>query len=518
MILLAACLFLAAINAHPGHSHHHDSDDEEEETDVKSHVMNLNEENFAQTIAEHDVALVMFFAPWCGHCKNLKPHFAEASNKLASNEKIALAKVDCTVEETLCQLNKVKHYPTLVIYNNGVPEPWEGERTAKGIEESVLAELLPPVTSISSEEELIKFNEANPVSVVGFFDNDHDDRYAQFKTIVGKLKKFAKFGSVVNKEFASKYASKSPSVVVFKKDQDKSEFANADFEVEELVKFIRYSILPLVGEINGQTYKKYDGAGLPLVYLFINPADADAKEAVLAAATPVAKKALGKAIFCWVDHSKYPQQAKYMGLSGDVVPSAAIEVAAKAQKFLKSESEEFNLDTFDKFIGEFLADKLEPFVKSEPIPEDNNGPVKVVVAKTYNEIVLDTTKDVLVEFYAPWCGHCKNLEPIYKQLGEHFATTAKSVVIAKIDATANDVPSELGITGFPTILYFRANDKTPLSFEGHRDFDSLSNFVSSNASVEKHAETQETTQEQEPVKTTTTEETAESKPSHHDEL
>ena len=43
---------------------------------------------------------------------------------------------------------------------------------------------------------------------------------------------------------------------------------------------------------------------------------------------------------------------------------------------------------------------------------------QVVVGKTFNEIVNDPTKDVLIEFYAPWCGHCKSLEPIYNELGE----------------------------------------------------------------------------------------------------
>lgn len=43
---------------------------------------------------------------------------------------------------------------------------------------------------------------------------------------------------------------------------------------------------------------------------------------------------------------------------------------------------------------------------------------QVVVGQTFDEIVNDPNKDVLIEFYAPWCGHCKNLEPIYKELGE----------------------------------------------------------------------------------------------------
>lgn len=60
-------------------------------------------------------------------------------------------------------------------------------------------------------------------------------------------------------------------------------------------------------------------------------------------------------------------------------------------------------------------------MKSEEIPADNSAPVKVVVGKQFDEIVLDETKDVLVEFYAPWCGHCKALEPKYDELAKKLA-------------------------------------------------------------------------------------------------
>lgn len=61
------------------------------------------------------------------------------------------------------------------------------------------------------------------------------------------------------------------------------------------------------------------------------------------------------------------------------------------------------------------AGKLEKVVKSEDPPKDNSGPVKVVTAKTFDDIVF-SGKDVLIEFYAPWCGHCKSLEPTYQKV------------------------------------------------------------------------------------------------------
>lgn len=48
---------------------------------------------------------------------------------------------------------------------------------------------------------------------------------------------------------------------------------------------------------------------------------------------------------------------------------------------------------------------------------------QVVVAENFDSIVNDESKDVLIEFYAPWCGHCKNLEPKYKELGEKVRNT-----------------------------------------------------------------------------------------------
>lgn len=102
-----------------------------------------------------------------------------------------------------------------------------------------------------------------------------------------------------------------------------------------------------------------------------------------------------------------------------------------------------------------------------------------MVAHSYKDIVLDDTKDVLIEFYAPWCGHCKSLAPKYDELGELFAPFADKVVIAKVDATANDVPDD--IQGFPTIKLYPAGKKeAPVNFSGARTVEDLAEFVKEN--------------------------------------
>lgn len=83
----------------------------------------------------------------------------------------------------------------------------------------------------------------------------------------------------------------------------------------------------------------------------------------------------------------------------------------------------------------------------------------MVVGKTFDAIVMDPQKDVRIEFYAPWCGYYKQLEPIYTNLGEKYKGQ-KDLVITKIDAPANDITSDpYKVKGFPTIYAAPSGDQ-----------------------------------------------------------
>ena len=86
---------------------------------------------------------------------------------------------------------------------------------------------------------------------------------------------------------------------------------------------------------------------------------------------------------------------------------------------------------------------------------------------------------MLVEFYAPWCQHCKEFLPKYEKLG-YKVRRVDSLIIAKIDATANEVKG-FNIRGYPTIKFFPAKNKKGIDYKGELETDELYKFIKAKA-------------------------------------
>lgn len=144
---------------------------------------------------------------------------------------------------------------------------------------------------------------------------------------------------------------------------------------------------------------------------------------------------------------------------------------------------EVTVEKLKAFGEDFLGGKLRAFYKSDPIPENNEGDVKIVVGNNFDDIVLDESKDVLLEVYAPWCGHCQALEPTYNKLAKHLRDI-ESLVIAKMDGTTNEHP-QAKAEGFPTLLFFPAGNKSinPIPVEADRTVVALYKFIKKHASI-----------------------------------
>uniref|UniRef100_A0A4W5NP88 Protein disulfide isomerase family A, member 5 n=1 Tax=Hucho hucho TaxID=62062 RepID=A0A4W5NP88_9TELE len=103
--------------------------------DKPSSVSHLGMEDFREALKKKKHALVMFYAPWCPHCKNAVPHFTTAADLFKEDRKIAYAAVDCTKgqNQELCKQESVEGYPTFNYYNYGkFAEKYNGDRGEAG--------------------------------------------------------------------------------------------------------------------------------------------------------------------------------------------------------------------------------------------------------------------------------------------------------------------------------------------------------------------------------------------------
>ncbi|EHY52657.1 hypothetical protein HRR83_006847 [Exophiala dermatitidis] len=102
-----------------------------------------------------------------------------------------------------------------------------------------------------------------------------------------------------------------------------------------------------------------------------------------------------------------------------------------------------------------------------------------LIPSNFDKVVFESNKPALVEFFAPWCGHCKNLAPVYEELATAFANSGNKVTIANVDADKHkDLGKRFGVQGFPTLKWFDGKPGSePEDYNGGRDLESLTKFI-----------------------------------------
>ena len=175
--------------------------------------------------------------------------------------------------------------------------------------------------------------------------------------------------------------------------------------------------------------------------------------------------------------------AEYIGVKESDLPSVRIADTRVDLKKYNMEGE-INEKNILKFIEDWENNKLKPHLKSAEIPKENNGDVFVVVGKNYEKEVINNDKDVMLLFYAPWCGHCKALHPKYEEVAKKLKEKNPKLLMAKIDATENEVEN-INISGFPTVKFYPGNkkNKMPIDYNGDRSVDDMIKFIKTNAAT-----------------------------------
>jgi len=245
--------------------------------------------------------------------------------------------------------------------------------------------------------------------------------------------------------------------------------------------FVSSESLPLVVDFNQETAQKIFSGEIKSHLLAFLSAKADSYADDVTMLKSIAVENKGKMLFVTIntDEEDHKRILEFFGIAESELPTfRAIKLGEDMAKF-KPDSDAIELENIKAFVAKFLAGELKQHLMSEEIPEDwDKEGVKVLVGKNFHDVAMDAAKDVLVEFYAPWCGHCKQLVPVWDKLGEKYKDHA-SIVIAKMDSTANEL-EEIKVQGFPTIKLIKAGTNEIIDFDGERTEAGFVKFLEAN--------------------------------------
>jgi len=460
-------------------------DTETDEVKEEEDVVVTTTGNWDKTVPADKNVLVEFYAPWCGHCQSLAPEYAKAAGKLKEMKSdITLSKVDATVETKLAEKYGVQGFPTIKFFKKGTPMEYSGGRTADEIVAWLNKKTGPPAKVVATAEEVKAFVESKDVAVVGFFADKESELAKAFISAAEGIDdiEFA----TATPDASGEYDVKEDKIVVFKKfDDGRADYAGAAV-AEDIAKFVKAESLALVTEFSDEAAPKIFGGDIKSHLLLFISKKAETFKDTLATFTGVAKGFKGKVLFVYIDVDVEDNQRvlEFFALKAEDCPTLRlIKLEGDMTKFVPAKKD-LDEATIKEFVSDFLDGKLKPHLMTEEVPEDwDKNPVKVLVGKNFKEVAQDGGKKVFVEFYAPWCGHCKQLAPIWDKLGEKYKDHA-DIIIAKMDSTANEV-EDVKVQSFPTLKYF-ANGEV-VDYKGGRTFDDFVKFLDSDGKTQDSA-------------------------------
>jgi len=447
------------------------------------HVVSLGDADFDDHVAKYKYVLAEFFAPWCGHCKSLAPEYEKAAEHFSGVEVeggLSIVAVDATEAKDLAAKFEVQGFPTLKFLVNGEATDYQGGRTKDEIVAWLNKKTGPPALTIEDAESFQKFTESESVKVFGYFSSLESDAAKEFIA-----------AAEVNDDAPFAYSTvvsgglEADSVVVLRDfEGEEAEVKCETLTKDEINKCVSDNSLPLIVPFSQENAPKIFGGAITQHLLVFLDNESDDAKTVLGHVQPVATENKGDYVFVSVDKSD-DRILEFFGIAEEDLPTARIvEMLDSGMKKFSIE-EAVSTESLKSFVAAHKAGELKQALKSEEDIADEEQPkdgnVWVLVGKNHDRIALDGTKNVLVEYYAPWCGHCKKLAPEYEKVAEHYKEDG-DVIIAKMDSTANEVES-VSVQGFPTLQFYPkgvTDADEAVDFDGSRDEEGIKTFIEAN--------------------------------------
>lgn len=484
------------------------------------HVLSLTAETFDDVVQRSGRVLVEFYAPWCGACKALEPEYQRAAAEMKEeNLSTVLAKVDATVEKELAEKHGVSEYPTLKYFVQGEePREYGGNFTASGIKAWLRKRELPAASILTEEQAATYIADAERFAKHGgaMPDGTQKGSFRLVAKVVNKSARAKAFLSALQDHLVDwEVVSLASQMVYLPKSTDpkgpatslvlwREGFEDPDAKMVEytgkwvesaIAKWVKSSVYPLVGNVF--SHKLYSGTapgfgndGAVVVVLDDGAEDGEDEDklrpSVMKELVPLAASE-PRWLFTAVSlDTLTPSEHEILGISSRSLSTAVVlQGTSKYHLQEKGDSKVASPGAVRELLASVKSKNAKAYYKSAAVPDpevDEDG-VTTLVGDTFDKHVMDPQKDVFVEFYAPWCGHCQKLAPAWTKLAQVSKAkgwSTKGVVIAKMDATENECQET--ITGYPKLVLYPAVKadkklKQKVDYSGARDFEPLVEFL-----------------------------------------
>jgi len=392
---------------------------------------------------------------------------------------MSLAKVDVTENKELGERFGIKGFPTLKFFKGGVPSDYEGGRTKDAIVNYIVKKSGPPSNSVDCDG--LKTLTADNKFVIAYFGDETTPMYTEAHVPYASTEDKIVFAHTSDAACATGFGAAAPGVVFFRKFETESNVYTGKADKDSLISFVKPLMVPTMFEFSEEEIEAVFGQQQPTVILFRSDAS-DKDAAFMATFEEAAKANKGKMLFGYSDIAEGIQErlAEFIGISEAQLPSLRAIIPNGMKKYeAEVKPADLTVAIITKFVDDVLDGKVAASLKSEAIPEKNDEAVKTIVGKQFEEIVMDTTKDAFVMYYAPWCGHCKKLHAPWEELATNMAQYS-NLVIGKFDATANEAEG-VEVRGYPTLIFYPKDNKAGVSYDGERDVESFTAWLKENA-------------------------------------
>lgn len=464
--------------------------------------------------------LVMFYAPWCGFCKTLKPEYSGAATELKPKYVLAAIDVNRPENAVIRKLYNITGFPTLLYYEGGrMKHTFEGENNKAGImafmenpSERPVMKNKDPDWASEANSEIVHLTETNFEPVLKDEKSALVMFYAPWCGHCKRMKpEYEKAAEIMRKEnipgvltaldatkesaIGTKFGVKGyPTVKYFVNGEFKFDVNIRDSD--KIITFMQNPAEPPpppppetawdeqeshVVHLTDETFKPFMKKKKHVLVMFYAPwcghckklkpdftkaADEFSEDPKVELAAVDCTKYSG--VCAQYEVQGYPT-LKYMSYLKDVRDYTGGRTAKDIINFLKApEAQE-------------VSNQAKVPVPFGVYPGSND--VLILTESTFEE-ALKSNKKILIMFYAPWCGHCTNMKPAFAEAAQALKKSGGGI-LAAVDCTVNmKIQEKYKINGFPTIKYFE-NGEFKKDFDGKRTTESIIAFVTQGGNLKK---------------------------------